>query len=247
LRFVGDRVVGALNDPKDYDGVVLATSIPGVKNIMGQSLAESDSDAALERFDDLRQRMSQLKFAPPYKVARVWLDRPTEPGRPDILETPQHKPVNLVALFHLLEDESRAWAERVGGSVMEFHLYADERWGTMPDDQVWTTVKPLLNELYPELQGANLIDMQVGTYQDFTSFEVGQGKLRPRSNAPKLEYDIQGLAFAGDWVKTDYPCALMEKSVSTGREAANHFLLADRVRLVPIKATSCHGPGLVIV
>ena len=89
--------------------------------------------------------------------------------------------------------------------------------------------------------------MQVGTYHDFTSFEIGQGKIRPKSNSPKLEYDLKGLAFAGDWVHTEYPCALMEKSVSTGREAANHFLLADRVRMVSIKATTCHGPGLVLI
>lgn len=245
LRFVGDRFVGVVNDPVDYDGVVLATSIPGVKQLLGQCEASSDSDWALERFGTFRDRMLQLDVAPPYKVVRAWLDRPTAEGRPDILETPQHTPINLVALFHLLEDESAAWAEASGGSVLEFHLYADERWGSMADDEVWRIITPLMGELYPELRGANLIDLSVGSFHDFTSFEVGQGLLRPSAVTPRREYQLNGLSLAGDWVSTEYPCALMERAVSTGREAANHFLLTDRVRQVPIKATSRRGPGLI--
>ena len=135
----------------------------------------------------MRDQLTQLKVAPPYKVARVWFDRPTREGRPDILETPQHQPVNLVALFHLLEEESKAWSARTNGSVLEFHLYADERWGQASDEEVWSAIKPILDELYPELSEANMIDMTVGTYHDFTSFEVGQGQLRPRSNGPSLD------------------------------------------------------------
>ena len=93
--------------------------------------------------------------------------------------------------------------------------------------------------------GENIIDKVVGSYQDFTSFEVGQGKLRPGANTPYLEYRIPNLALAGDWVSAEYPCALMERAVSTGREAANRFLLVDRVRLARIMGTSLHGPGLL--
>ena len=247
LRVSEDRVVGVVNDETNYDGVVLATSVPGVKSILGQSRIEESSNEGVTRYEQMQEQLTQLKVAPPYKVVRAWFDRPTRIGRPDILETPQHKPVNLVTLFHLLEEESKDWAAQTNGSVLEFHLYADERWGQASDEEVWNAIKPILDELYPELADANLIDMTVGTYRDFTSFEVGQGQIRPRSNGPSLDFGVEGLALAGDWVYTDYPCALMEKAVSTGREAANHFLLKDRVRLVPIKATSCHGPGLVVI
>ena len=49
----------------------------------------------------------------------------------------------------------------------------------------------------------------------------------------------------GDWVKTDYPSALMERAVSTGREAANLALYADDVRAAVVVETSKHGPGLI--
>lgn len=245
LRFQGDRVVGILDDERDYDGVILATSIPGTKKILSQSEAYSDSDWRLEQFSKLSDRLMGLKVAPPYKVLRAWLDKPTQANRTDILETPQHKPVNLIALFHLLEDESRTWAQRTGGSVLEFHLYADEKWGTASDLDAWRAAEPIMSELYPELRGARLIDFTVGSYHDFTSFETGQGLLRPSADTPFMEYQLKGLAFAGDWVATQYPSALMERAVSTGREAANHFLLADRVRQAALTATARSGPGLL--
>ena len=245
LRVSGERIIGTMDDPQDYDGVILATSVAGIQSILANSEHRSESDWAKERFDQLRTRLLGLEVAPPYKVLRVWLDKSTRAGRPDILETPQHKPVNLIALYHLLEDEYREWAERTGGSVMELHLYADERWGRLSDDEAYQLALPILNELYPELRGAQVLDLSVGTYHDFTSFETGQGAIRPASDTPWIEYQMQGLAFAGDWVSTEYPSALMEKAVATGREAANHFLLEDRVRQVPIKATSRRGPGLL--
>ena len=245
LRFERDRIVGEVGDETQYDGVILACSIPGVQQIMSQSENDAPETLLGERFDALCNRLVELEIAPPYKVLRLWLDRPTQEGRPDILETPQHAPVNLVALFHLLEDESKQWAQETQGSILEFHLYANEKWATATDEEVLADVRPVLDELYPELKEAQIIDYVLGSYHDFTSFEVGQGMIRPKSDTPKLEYQIKGLALAGDWVKTDYPCALMERAVSTGREAANAMLVADRVRQVPIKATNRRGPGLL--
>ena len=56
---------------------------------------------------------------------------------------------------------------------------------------------------------------------------------------------VENLAFAGDWVNTDYPCALMERAVATGREAANALLFKDGVREVPVPHTRRHGPGFL--
>ena len=45
--------------------------------------------------------------------------------------------------------------------------------------------------------------------------------------------------------KTDYPAALMEKAVSTGREAANLCLFLDDVREVELTVTDSKVPGLI--
>ena len=163
---------------------------------------------------------------------------------PDVLETPQHPPINLFAQFHLLEEESRAWAQRTGGSIIEFHLYANTEAENMTDFEVLNYLKPTVLELMPELADARVIDFTVGRYHDFTSFEVGQGSIRPRSGFP-IEAGLTNLCFAGDWLHTDYPSALMERAVSTGREAANHVLLADNVRQASLTVTASKGPGFI--
>ena len=57
--------------------------------------------------------------------------------------------------------------------------------------------------------------------------------------------DDMGDSFAGDWLHTTYPSALMERAVSTGREAANHILLADGVCQAPMTVTASRGPGFI--
>ena len=146
--------------------------------------------------------------------------------------------------FHLLEEESAEWAARTGGSILELHLYASEEIARMDEDQIWPMVAPTVEELLPGLGDARVLGQTVGTYEDFTSYETGQGRLRPRSS---FIFQLGGdcLSLAGDWVRTDYPAALMEKSVSTGREAANLCLFRDDVREVPLKVTNSKGPGLI--
>lgn len=50
---------------------------------------------------------------------RVWFDQQLSGhnGTIDILETPDFAPVNLIAQYHLLEDECAAWANKTGGAL----------------------------------------------------------------------------------------------------------------------------------
>ena len=48
---------------------------------------------------------------------------------------------------------------------------------------------------------------------------------------------------AGDWIKTRYPACLMERAVTTGREAANKVLLRDHVRQASMTVLNSKGPG----
>jgi isorenieratene synthase len=194
--------------------------------------------------DKLKIKFAELKIAPAYRIIRVWFDKKTDKDRPDVIETPQYRPLHLLAQFHLLESESKAWSENTGGSIIEFHFYADPEIAGLPEDKVWDKVKEIVYTVLPELKDANVLDIVIGTYHNFTSYDVGQGLIRPRSDYP-LEIGLENLFFSGDWVRTDYPSALMERAVATGREAANFILLNDHVRQVPIKVASSIGPGLL--
>lgn len=242
LRFENGRAVGELGHPERYDWVVLAAGVKGTQAVVRNStVADMRSDQAVH---SLRERLGTMKVAPHYKVLRVWFDKPTAPNRPDVLETPQHKPITLAALFHQMEREPAVWAQQTGGSVVEFHLYNTPEFRNLTQEQVWERIRPTALELLPELNEARAVGMTMGSYDDFTSFEVGQASLRPRVVSPRDD-GVENLVLAGDWLHTEYPTALMERAVATGREAANAILLKDRVRQVPLIVTTSHGPGLI--
>jgi hypothetical protein len=56
------------------------------------------------------------------KVMRVWFDQQLSGvnGTIDILETPDFAPVNLIAQYHLLEEECAAWANATGGACVRW-------------------------------------------------------------------------------------------------------------------------------
>jgi hypothetical protein len=124
-------------------------------------------------------------------VLRVWFDKQLEgpEAREVVLETPQASMVNLVAQYHLLEDECMQWANETGGSgpspyrslwdtllirpavvagsIMEFHLYT-WRQGNVRDDEVWPLVRPeLCGAILPEVcqRDFQALATHVGTYK----------------------------------------------------------------------------------
>jgi len=241
LHFSKKKVLGIGEDGKKYDWVVLACDVSAAQKIIKKSKGkDNESKKLLEKISD---KLNQLKIAPSYRIMRAWFDRPLNSDRPDIMETPQYRPLHLLAQFHLLEEESKKWSKKTGGSVVEFHFYADETIAHLPREEVWDHVKPLVTEVLPELKDAKLLDFTLGTYSNFTSFDIGQGKIRPSSSFP-IEAGCSNLLFAGDWVQTSFPSALMERATVTGRIAANHILIKEKIRQVPIKKCSNRGPGL---
>lgn len=242
LRFKDGKALGEVNSNEEFDHVIMALDIPGLKFVLNNSVALDDSSA--DRLDILKGRAAKLKIAPPYKVIRLWFDRQPDKSRWDIIETPEHHPINLLAQFHLMEEESAAWAKKTGGAIIEAHLYADWKWKDMPDEMVFPTIRDTFLEILPEMADAKILDYTVGSYHNFTSYETGQGKIRPTSDFA-VKQGISNVGFAGDWVHTEYPSALMERAVSTGREAANLCLYQDGVRAARVTMTSKYGPGLV--
>jgi isorenieratene synthase len=240
LAVRANRVVGVVGERASYDWVVLACDVPGAHAVLGGSTADAEGTDPLAR---VRSRVGTMEIAPPYRILRVWFDRPLDPSRSDVIETPELLPIVLIAQFHQLEDESRDWAEATGGSVLEFHLYAlEDDLATVPDDVVWERIRSAALEVVPELADAKVLGSTVGNYENFTSFGVGQGRQRPFPHTP-ADDGLANLLLAGDWVQTTTPSALMERSVLTGRLAANECLLADGVREAAYSHVSPLGPA----
>jgi len=244
----------------DVDGVVYDHVVMAAHQASVQALLKSatvDDEATQNALEDIGGPVAQLPNAPAFKILRGWFDGKLGQGegvnktRPMVVEVPEHFPICLIAQYHEMEDESKAWASKTGGSVIEFHLYTYNATEiNAPDKEVWEAVKPTVLDIYPEIASLKLLGLTVGTYGhrlDSPSMPGWHAKtygIRPHSDTPRKK-GIRNLAFAGDWLHTEYPSAFMERAVSTGREAANLILLDDGVRQVDMVVPPLLGPGML--
>jgi isorenieratene synthase len=166
---------------------------------------------------------------------------------PDILETPDFTPINLIAQYSLLEKEFIDWAAQTGGSVVEFHCYTWSKFfdPKTPDSQVWSMITPTVKLIYPEIfeRHFKILGYNVNSYQNFASFEKGLYTFRPNVTT-LVDNRLDNVYLAGDWVRTPFPVALMERAVSTGRMAANECLLRDGVKQASLTVVNLKGPGI---
>ncbi len=202
LRVEGD-------EPVEADAVVLATSVPALQRIV------SDSPELLDA--RTRANVMALSLTSPFAVWRLWLDRPSAPGRHPFVGTTGLGVIDNISLYHLFEDESRRWAARTGGSVVELHAYglpveADE-------ESVRRELLGALHQLYPELRGAHTLEERFLLRRDCPAFAPGSFRTRPT-----VETSSPRVALAGDFIRLPIPTALMERATTSGFMAANHLL-----------------------
>ena len=100
----------------EADLVVLALTVPGLQAVVAES---PDLDDA-----GFRRSVEGLALTHPFAVWRLWFDRPANPDRQPFAGTTGVGSLDNISLYNLFEDESRSWAERTGGSVVELHAYA---------------------------------------------------------------------------------------------------------------------------
>lgn len=193
----------------DADGVVLALNVPGVKQVVASSTGLGDTT--------WREKVASLETTAPFVVWRLWLDKPVAKERSAFAGTTGLGPIDNISLYHLFEDESRAWQERTGGAVVELHAYAVEP--GFEEAQMRASLLGALHELYPETRDANIVEERWLVREDCPAFAVGSSAKRPGVVTP-----IEGLALAGDFVKLPWPSALMERAAMSGFAAANYFL-----------------------
>lgn len=210
----------------DTDLVVLALTVPGLQSVV----------AASPDLDDpgFRRSVDELALTNPFAVWRLWLDRPANPGRPPFAGTTGVGCLDNISLYHLFEDESRSWAERTGGSVVELHAYAVDP--GMAEPAVREDLLAALHAFYPELEGARVIEERFLMRRDCPAFAPGSHADRPGVTTPH-----EGIALAGDFVRLPIPSALMERAVASGFLAANHLLAPLGVRPEPLRSIPRSG------
>ena len=191
----------------DADGVVLATDVDGLQQIVGASTGLGDAD--------WRHRVAAMEVAPPFMVQRLWLDRPVDAGRPDFLGTGGLEPVDNISVVSNYERQAAEWARAHGGSVVEVHSYSV----SAQEEQLREQMLARLHEIYPETAAAEIVTERILLRQDCPLFSPGSHAIRPSVDTP-----VPGLMLAGDGIRIDLPVALMERAATTGWTAANRLL-----------------------
>ena len=225
----GDRwaVAGRGCVPAVADALVLALDVPGLRRLLPETPFARGSWAA---------QVGSLEVTLPFAVWRLWLDRPTAPGRAPFAGSAGFPLLDNISLFHLFEDESRAWAEAHGGSVVELHAYAVP--ASAPEEQLRSAMLQGLHQLYPETRSAQVLDDVFLLRRDCPAFAPGSYATRPGVATPH-----PGVYLAGDFVRLAQPAALMERAATAGVTAANAILA--RWGLPPEPVASVRRRGIL--
>ncbi|MEB3266991.1 MAG: FAD-dependent oxidoreductase [Leptolyngbya sp.] len=210
------------------DYYVMAADIPGIKHLF--SLAEGPVDATL-----LRQ-VNQLQVADPFAVARFWFDRDFDWEHSWFTSLSGYRLTDSITLYHRIQEDYIAWAERTGGSVVELHAYCYKEKEFPTQQAVLDTFQAELFEIVPALQEATLLHKQLVNQKNFAGFPPGSFPDRPSTATP-----VSNLVFAGDWVKMPFPCGLMERAVSSGLLAANTILQQEGAQRRPLLSVNPEG------
>ena len=211
----GVSVRGEKGEPLEADAVVLATSVAALRRLVSGSPELSDSA--------WREKIDALELTSPFAVWRMWLDKPSAPGRHPFVGTTAMGMLDNISLYHLFEGESRRWAARTGGSVVELHGYGLPRGAD--EASVRRELLDGLHQLYPELRGARTVAERFLMRQDCPAFTPGSFRMRPTVETP-----FPQVVLAGDFVRLPIPTALMERAATSGFMAANALLAGWEVQ-----------------
>ncbi len=208
------------------DLAVLAMSVKGLRSVVDNSPELGDQA--------WRAKVKGLGQTSPFAVWRLWLDRPMAPDRHAFVGTAGFPLLDNISLFHLFEEESRTWAEQTGGSVVELHAYGMPESATEP--AIRAAMQAGLYELYPETRDAGVVHEVFRVDRDCPSFPPGGHARRPGVETPDPD-----LALAGDYVRLEFPTALMERATASGFLAASVLLRPFGVRPEPLGSVSPRG------
>lgn len=211
------------------DYVVAACEVRGLQQLL------SRSDFCGE--PALREQVMSLGEADPYVVWRLWLDKPTAPGRLPFYTTARFRYTDSLALYSTFQEPFISWARRTGGSVVEVHAYAIAAAALRPAEEIRAAMWRELLALLPELEGAKVRYERYQQQSNFTRWAPGDHARRPGTSTP-----LPNLMLAGDHVRLELPAALMEAATVSGRLAANAIFAREGLRQLPIPTVALKGP-----
>lgn len=206
------RVETSSGDVLEASGLVLAQHVRGVRELV---LASTD----LRADPGFARAIEELAEGPSYAVWRLFLDAPLDESRKPFVSVAGLGLLDTISLHDRFEGESRRYAMRTGGAVVQLQSFA------LPegkrDEDVKAELLASLHTLYPETASAHIVHEELVRRSDCPSFSPGSHAQRPRVATP-----YGNIALAGDYVKLPFPSALMERATASGFLAAN--LLLDR-------------------
>ncbi|WFP15554.1 FAD-dependent oxidoreductase [Citricoccus muralis] len=219
----------------DVDAVVLAADPRQARRLVAgvPALAEDGEAAVDEGLRRLQEQVLPRRNAPPFAVLRLWLDTQVAPERPAFMGTSGYELLDNVSVLERYEHTARVWARAHGGSVVELHGYAlpaetpvtgDADPGTPeagPGRRVRDRLVAELHHVYPETRDAGIVAEELLIDDD-----CGLADTTPWNEQPGVSTGVPGLVLAGDWIRCEYPVALMERAATTGFQAANELLSA---------------------
>lgn len=232
------RITSSKGQVLHADACVLAACVSGLQRLVHESptLGDLPTQSTVAGPDHCwREQVARQSVTARFAVWRLWLDRPCAPGRAPFVGTTGHGLIDNISIYNLFEDESRDWAARTGGSVVELHAYA------LPPDSdepaIQAELLRALHHLYPETADAQIRDQRFLLRQDCPAF-------RPGSHPDRLHVETPdpALCLAGDFVHTPFPTALMERAASSGILAANHLLKHFGAAEEPLWSVPPRGP-----
>ncbi|WP_446211648.1 FAD-dependent oxidoreductase [Micromonospora sp. IBSANI012] len=171
---------------------------------------------------------------PPYAVARYWMDGDVRADRAVFSGVSRQPTLDSVTLYHRLENASRRWAERTGGSVVELHAYACD--DGVPAEELAERMRVELTTLWPEAAGLRVRELRARVAAQAPAFTPGS-----HADRPGVRTDANALYLAGDGIRTEFPSALMERAAATGIIAANHILRAEGAAAEPVRSVRPRG------
>lgn len=211
-----------------FDYAIIAADVKGTKGIIGHS------DYFKHEHPAFFNRLTALKQSQRYSVLRVWIDKDIRPDVPFFVFTDALQILDSVTVYHRMEKTSRAWVQKNGGGIFEFHSYA------LPDDFPEKDVRnQFLKECeayFPEIKGCTVRYEHLQIRDDFTAFHTDLYKGRPG-----VKTEVDNLFLAGDWVKLDNPAMLMEAAVTSALCAANLIFNKEGLREEPVYSVPLRG------
>jgi isorenieratene synthase len=226
LEVAQEAAQGEIQLEADY--YVMAADVVGMRNLFALSEGEVQSQ--------VQHQVLNLAVADPFATARFWFDRDFSWDYSDFSSLSGYRLTDSITLYHHIQDDYKAWAQRTGGSVVELHAYCykEKEFPTQVD--LLATFEQELYEIVPELADATLLHRQLVNQKNFSGFPPNSDRERPSTACA-----VPNLMFAGDWVKMPFPCGLMERAVSSGFLAANRICQTEGLQRRALLSVSTSG------